>query len=278
MHGRRSHQPQPRRLWLFSGTGDGPPLARALLAQGWRLRVSVVTAEAARPYPQHRQLQVWVGPLGGSAALVEALRAAALAGEPFTAVIDATHPFAARIHHSLAAGCRQAALPLLALERPAAAALAPLAGLEWLEQLDALARAGLSGERLLLAIGARHLGAAVAASPGAIHHARLLPRPSALVQALAAGVAPERIACLQPGAAGAVETALVRQWRIQAIVARQSGPPTELLWRRVAAATGCRLLLLRQPTAHQDPARPDPAGPIRLDAAALLARLAAWPA
>ena len=37
-----------RRLWLFAGTGEGPPLAEALLSLGWQLRVSVVTAQGGR--------------------------------------------------------------------------------------------------------------------------------------------------------------------------------------------------------------------------------------
>ena len=38
------------RLWLVAGTGEGPPLAAALLQRGWRVRVSVVTAAAVRAY------------------------------------------------------------------------------------------------------------------------------------------------------------------------------------------------------------------------------------
>ena len=41
-----SHQ----RLWLLSGTGEGPKLAGALIERGWQLRVSVVSAAAARAY------------------------------------------------------------------------------------------------------------------------------------------------------------------------------------------------------------------------------------
>jgi precorrin-6A/cobalt-precorrin-6A reductase len=248
MHcGPGDHHPAGR-VWLFSGTGDGPPLARAVLEQGWPLRVSVVTAEAARAYPSHPRLELQVGALGGSEPLRRALEAARLEGCPFRAVIDAAHPFAQVIHRQLEQGCDQAAVPLLRLLRLETAGLEPPEGMHWLERLADLAAADLAGRRLLLAIGARHLAEAVAATPGALHHARVLPRPGALQQALRAGLAPERLACLQPLAlADSVESALVRRWRIEAIVARQSGPPTETLWRRVALDQGCRLLLLRQP-------------------------------
>ena len=238
------------RLWLFGGTGDGPPLARQLLERGWRLRVSLLSPGAARPYPHDPRLELQIGPLGGGDKLARQLQQAAAAGEPFQLVLDTTHPFASLVQQELAEGCRRAAVPLLRLQRPR---LQGPAGrqLQELTDLDALAQAGLAaGERLLLAIGARQLRQAVAASPQALHHARLLPNPRALQQALAAGLAPQRLACLQPGAAGgALEAALLERWQISAVVARQSGPPTEALWRRLAADHGCRLLLLRQPAA-----------------------------
>jgi precorrin-6A/cobalt-precorrin-6A reductase len=248
MHGGPLDQTPGQRLWLFSGTGDGPPLVRELLQQGWQLCVSVVTAEASRPYNRHPRLELRVGALGGSEALRLALEAAQRQGRPFSAVIDATHPFATQIQRQLQVACQQAGVPLLGLARQSATGLDPQPPVTWLERLEDLASAELAGARLLLAIGARHLALAVHSSPGAVHHARLLPRPAALQLALAAGLDPGRLACLQPLAlASGVEAALVRRWRIEAIVARQSGPPTERLWRRIAAEQGCRLLLLRQP-------------------------------
>ncbi len=269
MHGAPFDQPPSRRLWLFSGTGDGPPLAQALLAQGWELRVSVVTPQAARVYTAAPELEIQVGPLGGAARLQRALVAAKVAGRPFRAVIDATHPFAVRVHGELQTGCAQAGVPLLVLQRGETPSLEPAlaSSATGLAELAALAQLDLRGERLLLAIGARHLAQAVSLCPGAEPHARILPRPGALQQALAAGLAPERLACLQPGS-GAVEAALVRRWRIGVILARQSGPPSETLWRQVAAAEGCRLLLLRQPDSR--------AAALARSPAQLLDLLAAW--
>jgi precorrin-6A/cobalt-precorrin-6A reductase len=274
--------PQPcetgasERLWLFSGTGDGLTLAQELLLQGWQVRVSVVAEEAARAYPQHPDLELLVGPLGGCQGLHAALAGAKQTGRPFRAVIDATHPFACRISKTLRMGCAQAEMPLLVLNREDAAAVAPVADLIGLTDLQALQGQHLEGERLLLAIGARRLAEAVQASQGAVHHTRLLPRPLALQQALAAGLPPHRVACLQPPTAAVslkdvdstVEAALLRRWRITAILARQSGPPTELLWRGLAAIHGCRLLLLRQP--RESGSLPG------YSRGQLLAQLAAW--
>lgn len=268
-HGRQLDQPAARRLWLFSGTGDGPALAGDLLRQGWQLRVSVLREPFSQAYPEDSDLELWVGPLGGGGSLAEALLQARRQQRPFRAVIDATHPFARRISAELAEGCAAAAVPLLALARAAAEPLAPVVDLNVLDQPAALQAEDLAGRRLLLAIGARQLAEVVRFSAGALHHARVLPRPQALQQALAAGLAPERIACLQPDppGLGSVEAALVKRWGIEVILARQSGPPMEVLWRRIAEACSCRLLLLRQPAAPEGP---------RLLRAQLLQQLAAW--
>ena len=58
-----------QRIWLLSGTGEGPPLAAELLRRGWQLRVSVVSSAAARAYPAHPNLELQVGALGDEAAV-----------------------------------------------------------------------------------------------------------------------------------------------------------------------------------------------------------------
>jgi hypothetical protein len=58
-------------LWLISGTGEGPPLARALLERGWRVRVCVVGSGAALTYPPDPRLELRVGALGGPADLAQ---------------------------------------------------------------------------------------------------------------------------------------------------------------------------------------------------------------
>ncbi|MEO1001508.1 MAG: precorrin-6A/cobalt-precorrin-6A reductase [Cyanobacteria bacterium J06638_7] len=278
MHNTPAQQRGPR-LWLFTGTGEGPPLAAELLLLGWQLRVSVVTAAAARAYRAHPALELRVGRLGGAGRLRRELLEAHHLGVPFRAVLDVTHPFACAIQGELVRGSAAAGVPLLRLERDSSST--PAAGdsgkqhsrVTPLTDLAQLASMPLAGTRLLLAIGSRHLGLALRSSAAAIHHARVLPNPAALRLALAAGLAPERLAPLHPRPcgglpAGEVEAALLRRWRIETIVARASGPPTEPLWRGLAAAHDCRLLLVSRP-------RPE-AQALSLDRAALLDTLAAW--
>jgi len=271
------HDPAGRqrlRLWLIAGTGEGPRLASQLMERGWRLEVSVVSEAASLAYPAHRRQRLLVGALAGSEAIRQRLAAAALEGQPYAAVVDASHPFASQISHQLAAALQQliadrpsgqqTAQPLLLrLVRPLLSSPAD----RLLVNLKALAHHRLAGQRLLLAIGARQLAEAVALSPGALHHARLLPNPEALQRAMAAGIAPQQLAPLRPGGSGeaALLAALLRRWRIDAILCRQSGGITETLWRQLAASQGCELLLLQRPA--------DPAGMTGLAEAELLAQL-----
>jgi precorrin-6A/cobalt-precorrin-6A reductase len=249
---------------LIAGTGEGPPLAQLLLGRGWRVRVSVVTPAARLSYPEDPRLEVVVGALAGVAAWREALEAARRQGDPFQWLIDASHPFATHVSAAAAAACADRAEQLLRLHRPGLAA----PGATPLHHLSQLGDHLAIGERLLLAIGARHLGAAIGHSPQACHHSRVLPHPLAIRTALRAGLPSHRLASLHPTPDGAVERALCHHWGIQTILCRQSGSRTEALWLRISGELGLRLLLLRRP--------PEPAGGLTLPLAELVARIG-WP-
>jgi len=208
------------------------------------VRVWVVSAAAARAYAPSDHLELAVGALAGSAAIVDALERAEESGERPVWVVDATHPFARRISADLVDACRQQGQPLLRLQRP----LLTPGKATILDDLSALEDLPLAGRSLLLAIGARHLATAVRHSIGARHHARLLPSPGALAQAMAAGLAADRVACLRPSAEGHFERALCRRWGIEVVLCRRSGGITEALWHSVAAEAGLSLLLLERPS------------------------------
>jgi precorrin-6A/cobalt-precorrin-6A reductase len=255
MHGDPLHQGERteraagrgERIWLIAGTGEGPLLAKALLERGWRLRISLVSRAAALAYDCHPRQELVVGSIGGPegpvAGVVAELADARRRGDPFAWVIDATHPFATRISAALARTCPALDQPLLRLLRPQR----PAPGAIVLADLAGLSAHCRPGERLLLAIGSRRLAEAVAASPDAIHHARLLPSPDAMALALATGLAPHRLAPLRPTADGAIERALCRHWGITAVLCRRSGSAHEEHWQRICAELGLRLLLLERP-------------------------------
>ncbi len=259
MHGPLGHQSDPAdgtgsggRIWLIAGTGEGPPLARELLARGWRLRISVVSKAAALAYGQRPGQELAVGAIGGpdgpETGVAAELERSREQCDPYRWVVDATHPFATRISAALARTCRSQHQPLLRLLRPDGGAAAAVV----LADLTDLGGHCRPGERLLLAIGARRLADAVAASPQAVHHARLLPHGEALGMALAAGLAPPRLAPLRPSADGRIERALCLHWGITSVLCRRSGGPNEARWHRICSDLGLRLLLLERPQEPQE--------------------------
>ena len=94
MHGRRNDQ---RHVWLLSGTGEGPALAAALVSQGWRVSVSVVTVGAAAAYADLPLENLWTGPLAGVQGIRGVIEQAYFRDHGFDWVVDATHPFAVQI-------------------------------------------------------------------------------------------------------------------------------------------------------------------------------------
>jgi precorrin-6A/cobalt-precorrin-6A reductase len=96
-------------ILVLGGTGEARELADALDEAG----VAVLSSLAGRvSNPRLPRGEVRVGGFGGPAALAGWLRE-----HRTTAVVDATHPFAARISESAAQACPAAGVPLLRLER-----------------------------------------------------------------------------------------------------------------------------------------------------------------
>jgi precorrin-6A/cobalt-precorrin-6A reductase len=207
---------------------------------GWQLRVSVVSAAAARAYSPHPQLELKIGSLGTNSDLKLSLEQ-----WPCRWVIDATHPFAQKIHHQLVDICGILHQPLLRYWRPE---LAP-GKAKLLPNLEALTNEPLEGRVLLLALGARQLGKALQYSRASEHCVRLLPSPEALKTALSLGLSAEKIACLRPHQSKwDVEAALCRQWGCQSVFIRQSGGSNEAHWHQLCEALNLQLLLLSRPS------------------------------
>src|SRR5579875_3215836 len=97
-------------LLILGGTAEARELAAALHERG----LAVTTSLAGRvSNPRLPPGRVRMGGFGGPSGLAAWLRQ-----HRVDAVIDATHPFAARISSSAAAACAATAVPLLRRERP----------------------------------------------------------------------------------------------------------------------------------------------------------------
>ena len=228
---------------LFAGTGEGPAIARALLDAGHRVSVSVVSAAASRAYAGIPLNELHVGAFSSEKVLVDYL-----AAQGVTLVVDATHPFALKISAELRSVCFGRKLRLIRFERPDHASDEE----SLLGAVEDLAGCDLSGQRLLLAVGARQLVAAAAAArlAGARVHARVLPTAEAIRLAGLAGLSEERLAVLRPGSGdrpGGLEAALCRRWEITDVLCRQSGGAADQLWSELARQHSIRLWKLKRP-------------------------------
>lgn len=135
-----------RRILILGGTRDARDLAARLHGDP---TVSVTSSLAGRVRdPVLPVGEVRIGGFGGPDGLAEWLRA-----NRIDAVVDATHPFAARITANAAEASARADVPLLVLRRPG---WEPGAGDRWtlVPDLAAAARAVPAlGERVFLTIG-----------------------------------------------------------------------------------------------------------------------------
>lgn len=142
------------RLLVLGGSTEASELIRAIDARGSGIEVVLSYAgRTATRNPPPKGVEVRVGGFGGIAGLEGHLRA-----DGISAMIDATHPFAARMPFHAAAACRTAEVPLLRIVRPA---WAPEPADHWIHvpAVDdaACAVQHLRAGRVLLTIGRQEL-------------------------------------------------------------------------------------------------------------------------
>lgn len=139
------------RILVLGGTAEARELAAALDAAG----VAVTSSLAGRvARPRLPAGEVRIGGFGGPQGL-----ARWLVEHGADAVVDATHPFAARISASAARACPAAGVPLLRLERPGWTER-PGDRWHWVDDLQGAAASVPSlGRRVLLTTGRQGLAA-----------------------------------------------------------------------------------------------------------------------
>ena len=233
---------------VLGGTGEAAALAEALAD---RVRLTTSFAGATRT---RRELpgRVVVGGFGGAARLRRWLDA-----ERVDAMIDATHPFAARIARNAARAAAVARVPRLKLWRPPWQAQP---GDRWLEVDDvatAVATAAGLGRRPLVGLGGRGLaGVSFAAFEAAF--VRAIERPP--IDATAAVWLEAR-----GPFSHADERALFAERRIDVVVTKNAGGEATRAKLDVARERGLPVVMVRRPT--------PPAGPLVTGVEAAIARL-----
>jgi precorrin-6A/cobalt-precorrin-6A reductase len=142
----------PFRVLLLGGTGEASEIAARLAERTDIVTLSSLAGRVSQP--RMPQGIVRVGGFGGVTGLI-----AYLAEEQINAVIDATHPFAAKISRNAEAACTHLQLPLIAFARPP---WVPQQGDHWHDMPDIESAAAFVESRkgrVFLAIGRQELAA-----------------------------------------------------------------------------------------------------------------------
>jgi precorrin-6A/cobalt-precorrin-6A reductase len=199
-----------KRLLILGGTGDGVELARQAMSLPG---LAVISSLAGRTsVPKSLVGAVRVGGFGGEAGLVEYLQA-----EQIDLLIDATHPFAAKISWNAAGAARTVGIPWLMLIRPGWTRLPQDNWIE-VESIDAAVVAiPASAKRIFLTIGRQQL-APFASLVGKWCLIRSIDPPDSSI------LLPPGELLLDRGPFSLDrELKLLRDYRIDAIVSKNSG-------------------------------------------------------
>lgn len=217
------------RLLILGGTGEAVTLARAA-APAFEVTTSLagVTRDPVLPPGEvHR------GGFGGSDGLAAYLRARGV-----HAVIDATHPFAAAMSRNAVAATAQADVPLLRLTRPAWTRQADDV---WIEVSDTAAAAkAITAERVFLTTGLRDLDA-FAVRRDVWFLVRSIEPPARVPLAHC-----ELIQARGPFDETA-EIELMRDHRIETLVAKNSGGDATYAKIAAARALGLPVIMIARP-------------------------------
>ena len=206
-----------KRILLLSGTSEGPPLARALLAAGFEVRATVTREEARESLFGSLMRDIRVEARG----FTEESLAAFLAQGEADLVLDATHPFAVRITRLAHAACLRVGVPYVRYERPD---WEPPPETRLVDSFVAAAEFLFSlGDRALLTIGAKQLKHFAHLQSRLHLVARILPSVLSIQQALAAGFTPDRLLCLRPPFSRAFNRAILQEYRIGVLLTKASG-------------------------------------------------------
>jgi precorrin-6A/cobalt-precorrin-6A reductase len=233
------------RVLILGGTTEASAIARAVV--GDRRFAPVLSLAGRTRVPAQPPIPWRVGGFGG----VEGL-AAYLHGEKIAALIDATHPFAARMKANAAQAAALAGIPRVAVLRPAWAALP---GDRWTEVADmtgAFAALGRTPRRVFLSIGRQELAAF---GPPHTYLVRSVDPPDPAI------LPPDATSIIARGPfTEAAEQALLHAYRIEVLVTKNAGGDATAAKLAAARRLGLPVVMVARPVAPEPPVVADAPG------------------
>lgn len=136
---------------ILGGTAEARALAQALVDRGVPV-TSTLAGRVARPALPAGEVRI--GGFGGASGLVSYVQAGG-----FTQVVDATHPFAAKMSHHAALAAAETGVGLLRLARPGWRAHPLAEQWTWVDSLDAARSAADDARRPFVTTGRQSLPA-----------------------------------------------------------------------------------------------------------------------
>lgn len=240
----------PIRILLLGGTTEASALAALLVAEPEVAATLSLAGRTAAPRPE--PVPTRIGGFGGAEGL-----ARWLAGNGIAAVIDATHPFAARISANAAQACLACAVPLLAVRRPP---WERQPGDDWREVRGVaacVAALGPTPRRVFLTIGRQEVSAFARAPQHAYVVRSIEPIGDALPVPNLVTVSARGPFSLDD------ETRFMREAGIEVLVTKNSGGAAT--YPKIAAARrlGLPVVIVARPALPDVPSVPDAVGALR---------------
>lgn len=222
------------RVLILGGTTEASALAR-LIAGDPRFEATLSLAGRTAA-PAEQPIAMRSGGFGGAAGLARHLDSHGI-----TAVVDATHPYAARISANAVAACRQAGVPLASLAR---AAWQPQPGDRWIgaPSTEAAVRAlGMRKRRVFVTVGRQELPL-FAAAPQHRYLARLIEPPQDVP------LPPDLVLVRQRGPFDFdAEHRLLRDEAIEVVVSKNAGGSATYAKIEAARALGLPVVMIERP-------------------------------
>jgi precorrin-6A/cobalt-precorrin-6A reductase len=223
-----------KRLVILGGTGDAVNLANLAMSLPG---LEVITTLAGRTRaPKRIAGEVRIGGFGGEAGLVEYLQA-----EKIDLLIDATHPFAARMSWNAAGAATTMGIPWLMLVRPA---WERSSADNWIEVESVEAAVSAipgSAQRIFLTIGRQQL-APFATLTDRWCLIRSIDPPDANIQ-----LPPGKLLLDRGPFSLEQELQLFREYQIQAIVSKNSGGDATAAKIIAAREMGLPVVMVQRP-------------------------------